>query len=148
MEIIEWLIETVFGRPDFLPVITTHTTHYTGTTLPLSFVSWSTKEPGTDRSQPLTPVKLKPNYAALPPNDRYESVGDDLIAWQGESQIPTGGPPPARLVNTRATPVFWARSYNNGGHVFIPVDTVDGDGRYAVALRTEVRLALVSFDNP
>jgi hypothetical protein len=147
MEGIEWLIEAIFGRPDFHPILTAHTTLYNGASAPISTVAWSKGggTPGQD-PRPLAPLKLKPQYHTLPPADRYESIGEEVIAWSGESRVPENRPTPAQLVNTRTSPVFWPPSYDYGGHVFIPVSTEDGDGNYAVALRTEVRLAFVTFE--
>ena len=146
MEIIDWAIDFLFGNPTFPSIIAIHHTLYNGKTKPMSSVLWQTKNPSSPEATPLRPQILKPNWYNLPANDRLEYLSSRALSWEGESEIPTKGPLPAQLTNTRNSPVLWARSAAYGGHIFIPVSTVDSDGLYALALRTEVRLAYVQFN--
>jgi len=166
LDLLEWLIGLILptnGR--FRKVIVTHLTVWPEKRLvPTSFVTWATTGAGKP-ANPENPQIKVPEAVNL--KDRISDLASDqqavaataqqlglpnfavpAVCWNGENRIPTSGDTtdPAKqfnlfqLRNVTRSSMLWPVGGSFGGRIFIPIES-DAGALYAVALRTEVRLA-------
>jgi hypothetical protein len=148
MKFIEWLLDDVLATDNLAPIVVTHKTARPNVGPPSSTVTYA--KPAADGT--LAPISHKyllkrnllPHHA--PDEQGASEYGErEAIEWSHESTMPRTGALPFRMVNTRRSAVFWPATQQHGAHLFLPFTKSTGDAVYVLAVRTEVRLAPVTF---
>ncbi|MDT7832106.1 hypothetical protein RQM59_06920 [Flavobacteriaceae bacterium S356] len=134
LKIISWLKDKLQGSK-FETLFIFHRTVYFKGSRPWSIVNHFKIKHGKKKPEKLYIKGLK-NMSG------YSKLADSVI-WRGASTVPAKKPK-EDLKTTKKSAIYWPPSFQNGSRLLVPMNS-DDDGLYAIAVRTEVKIADFEF---